>query len=304
MRENDSKASAFDLMRSMLFVPGDSERKLAKGLGSGADVLLIDLEDSVALDNKVEARRITSAFLQENRDKPAPPLLYVRVNSFDSGFLEDDLAAVMKAKPYGILLPKAEHGKDVTHLDARLLVYEAENNIEQGLTRIAAIITETAKGTLNAGTYEGRSQRLKAVTWGAEDLSADIGALEKRDAQGRYRDLFRHARTMTLLGAVTAEVAPIDTVYTDFRNMDGLRTECEEAAIDGFTGKMAIHPAQVPVINEVFTPSKEAIAHAQAIVDAFTAAGNPGVIGLEGEMLDRPHLIRARALLARAQEMA
>jgi citrate lyase subunit beta/citryl-CoA lyase len=289
-------------MRSLLFVPGDSERKLAKGLESGADVLLIDLEDSVALTNKVEARRITSEFLQQNRDRRAPPLLYVRINSFDSGLLEDDLAAVMQAVPHGILLPKAEHGKDVTHLDARLLVYEAQNNIAQGATRIAAIITESAKGTLNAGTYQDRSQRLTAVTWGAEDLSADIGALEKRDAQGVYRDVFRHARTVTLLGAVNAGVAPIDTVYTDFRNMAGLRDECEEAAIDGFTGKMAIHPAQVPIINEVFTPSKEAIARAQAIVDTFEQAGNPGVIGLDGEMLDRPHLIRAQALLARVEQ--
>ncbi len=288
-------------MRSLLFVPGDSEKKLAKGLECGADVLLVDLEDSVSLDNKAEARKISAAYMQEISDKPNTPTIYVRVNSFDSELLEDDLAAVMAAKPHGILLPKAEHGTDVTKLDARLRVYEAKNGIDDGLTRIAAIITETAKGTLNAGTYDDRSQRLTAITWGAEDLSADIGSLEKRDANGRYREIFQHARTVTLLGAVAASVAPIDTVYTDFRNMDGLREECEEAAIDGFTGKMAIHPAQVEIINAAFTPSDEAIARAQAIVDAFQAAGNPGVIGVDGEMLDRPHLRRAQILLSRAR---
>ena len=288
-------------MRSLLFVPGDSEKKLAKGLGCGADVLLVDLEDSVSLANKAEARKISAAYLHEVADKPNAPAIYVRVNSFESELLEDDLVAVMVAKPHGILLPKAEHGTDVTRLDARLQVYEAENGVSDGLTRIAAIVTETAKGTLSAGTYNDRSQRLTAITWGAEDLSADTGSLEKRDANGRYREIFQHARTVTLLGAVAAGVAPIDTVYTDFRNMDGLRKECEEAAIDGFTGKMAIHPAQVDIINEVFTPSDEAIAQAEAIVDAFHAAGNPGVIGVDGEMLDRPHLRRAQILLSRAR---
>lgn len=288
-------------MRSLLFVPGDSEKKLAKSLGSAADVLLVDLEDSVALDNKSEARRITVEYLHQIAEKPKAPMIYVRINSFDSELLEDDLSAVMAAKPHGILLPKAEHGTDVTKLDARLRVFEAENDISDGLTRIAAIVTETAKGTLNVGTYDNRSQRLTAITWGAEDLSADIGSLEKRDENGRYREIFQHARTVTLLGAVNAGVAPIDTVYTDFRNMDGLREECENAAIDGFTGKMAIHPAQVEIINKVFTPSDEAIARAEAIVDAFQAAGNPGVIGVDGEMLDRPHLRRAQILLSRAK---
>ncbi len=291
-------------MRSLLFVPGDSEKKLAKGLESGADVLLVDLEDSVSLDNKIEARRITAAYLADNLENPDAPTIFVRINSFDSNMLEDDLKAIMVAKPHGILLPKAEHGKDVALLDARLRVYEAENNISDGKTRIAAIITETALGTLNAGTYGDRSQRLSALTWGAEDLSADIGSLEKRDANGNYRAVFQHARTVTLLGAVAAGVAPIDTVYTDFRNMEGLREECEESAIDGFTGKMAIHPAQVEIINRAFTPSDEAIERAKTIVEAFQAAGNPGVIGLNGEMLDRPHLKRAQLLLSRVMGTA
>ncbi len=290
-------------MRSLLFIPGDSEKKLAKGIDSGADVLLVDLEDSVSLENKKEARRVTAHYLKEVADNANCPRIYVRVNSFDSEMLEDDLNAIMAAKPHGILLPKSEHGKDVTRLDSRLGVYEAENRIGDGLTRIAAIVTETAIGTLNAGTYGNRSQRLSAITWGAEDLSADIGSIKKRNSDGSYRDIFRHARTVTLLGAVAAAVAPIDTVFTDFRDQDGLRKECEEAAIDGFTGKMAIHPAQVATINEVFTPSQEAIDRANAIVDAFHVAGNPGVIGLDGEMLDRPHLRRAQVLLSRARKL-
>ena len=235
-------------MRSLLFIPGDSEKKLAKGLQSGADVLLIDLEDSVSLENKAAARQTTLSFLSNAGDSDYAPRLYVRVNAFNSDMLEDDLAGVMAGRPAGILLPKSNHGQDVTRLDVRLCVHEAENDIEEGLTDIAAIVTETAIGTLNAETYQKRSRRLKAMTWGAEDLGADLGAIEKRTSGGRYRDVFRHARAVTLLGAVAAGVAPIDTVFTDFRNHDGLRAECEEAAIDGFTGKMAIHPAQVPVI--------------------------------------------------------
>ncbi len=289
-------------MRSLLFVPGDSERKLSKGLASDADILLVDLEDSVAMDNKQEARRITADFLKENIGNSGSPAIYVRINSFDSQLLEDDLDAVMAGKPDGILLPKSEHGKDVTHLHVRLSVYEAENGIDEGTTRIAAIITETATATLNADTYGGCSERLTALTWGAEDLSADLGALEKRNEDGSYRDVYKHARTVTLLSAISTGVAPIDTVFTDFRDMDGLRRECEEAVKDGFSGKMAIHPAQVPIINEVFTPSKAAITRARAIVDVFEKSGNPGVTSLNGEMLDRPHLRRAEALLDRVQD--
>ncbi len=286
-------------MRSLLFVPGDSERKLTRALTSGADLLLVDLEDSVAIGNKQEARRNTTEFLKENIGNSDSPAIYVRVNSFDSELLEDDLDAVMAGKPDGILLPKAEHGKDVTHLHVQLSVYEAENGIDEGTTGIAAIITETATATLNAGTYGECSRRLTVLTWGAEDLSADLGVLEKRNEDGSYRDVFKHARTMTLLSAISSGVAPIDTVFTDFCDLDGLRRECEEAVNDGFVGKMAIHPAQVAVINEVFTPSKAAITRAKAIVDVFENSGNPGVTSLNGEMLDRPHLRRAQALLAR-----
>ncbi len=292
-------------MRSWLFVPGDSARKLEKALTSGADGLLIDLEDSVALDNKQAAREITANFLQAHGQLSADavalrPRLFVRVNAFDTELTGDDLTAVMAAAPHGIVLPKSEHGQDVTRLDALLRVHEVDHGLADGSTEIIAIITETAIGTLNAGTYRRSSKRLAAVTWGAEDLSADIGAMRRRNDDGSYRDVFRFARVQTLLGAVAAQVDALDTVYPDFRDEAGFRAECVNAMLDGFVGKMAIHPAQVPVINEVFTPSAEELAKGQAIVDAFAAAGNPGVLGVEGQMLDRPHLRKAEKLLARA----
>ena len=290
------------MLRSALFVPGDSAKKLTKAFNSGADALFIDLEDSVSLDNKQTARDVSSGFLREVVTEQSRPLLYVRINAFDTDLLNDDLTSVMTSAPDGVVLPKSEHGKDVTRLDARLRVHETENGLDDGSTRIIPIITETAIGTLNCGTYHRSSRRLEGLAWGAEDLSADVGAIKRRRDDGRYRDLFRFARIQTLLGAVAAGVAPFDTVYPDFRDEEGLAEECTEGMLDGFTGKMAIHPAQVPIINEIFTPSLEELARAQAIVDAFEAAGNPGVLGVDGEMLDRPHLRKAEKLLARAQK--
>lgn len=288
-------------MRSLLFVPADSERKLAKGLDSGADVLLIDLEDSVALDAKENARAVAARFLAEARERSERPRLYVRVNALDTGETDADLAAVMPAAPEGIMLPKSVSGASVQQLDAKLAVHEAQNDLPDGSTRIVIVATETAASLFNLGSYAGASARLDGLSWGAEDLSADIGALGNRDASGGFTEPFRMARNLCLFGAIAASAIPIDTVFTNFRDLDGLRREAEEALRDGFTAKMAIHPAQVPVINEVFTPSEDAIAGAWRIVDAFAAAGDPGVVGLDGEMLDRPHLRRAEKLLARAR---
>jgi citrate lyase subunit beta/citryl-CoA lyase len=287
-------------VRSLLFVPGDSEKKLAKSLQAGADVLLLDLEDSVGPDRKADARKITSAFIGEN-GKRASATLYVRVNDFTTSLIDDDLAAIMPARPAGIMLPKASGPKDVTRLSAKLRVHEAENGIEDGTTRIIALIAETAAGVLAAPAFGEACARLAGVTWGAEDLSADIGARTPRDGEGRYTDTFRLARTLTILAAATVQTAAIDTVFVNFRDADALRAECAEAERDGFTAKMAIHPAQVPVINEVFTPSAESVAHSRAVVEAFAAAGNPGVIGIDGQMYDRPHLRRAERILARAR---
>ena len=285
-------------MRSGLFIPGDSEKKLTKGMTCGADALFIDLEDSVSLENKQSAREVTISFLHEVGGGGKRPALYVRINAFDTELSDDDLNAVMAARPNGIVLPKSKHGQDVTRLDALLRVCEAENGIVDGATKIVAIITETAIGALNAGTYRRSSKRLQAVAWGAEDLSADIGSA-RRHEDGSYRDVFRYARVQTLLGAIAAGVEPLDTVYPDFRNDEGLAHECREGKLDGFTAKMAIHPAQVPIINEIYTPGNDKIVAAQEIVDAFEAAGNPGVLGLNGQMLDRPHLRKAEKLLQR-----
>ncbi|TKT76806.1 CoA ester lyase [Aquamicrobium sp. LC103] len=286
-------------MRSLLFVPGDSEKKLAKGLESGADILIIDLEDSVSADRKAAGRGIAADFIRANAGGTGP-LLYVRVNDLSTGVTDDDLAAVMPAAPTGIMLPKANHADDVARLSVRLRVHEAEYGLADGATRIIPIITETPHGVLNASSYRPGEQRIAGLTWGAEDLSAEIGAQETRDEAGSYTDVFRFARTVTILAAAGAEVAAIDTVFPNFRDMDAFSRDSLQGVRDGFTARMAIHPAQVPVINEIFTPSTGAIELAQAIVDAFDAAGNPGVVGIEGKMYDRPHLKRAQRLLARA----
>jgi len=287
-------------MRSLLFVPGDSERKLEKGFGAGADVVIVDLEDSVAPQNKALAREIAARFIAERRAQTGS-VIYVRVNDLSTGLTDDDLAAVVAARPDGIMLPKSNSGQDVQHLSAKLRVREAENGLADGAIKILPIITETPAGVLAAATYAGASARLAALTWGAEDLSAAIGARTARDERGRYTDVFRFARTMTILAAGAAEVAAIDTVFPNFRDMAAFEAECLEAERDGFTGKMAIHPDQVPVINAAFTPSVEAVRHSAAIVAAFAAAGNPGVVGIDGKMVDRPHLRLAERLLARAR---
>ncbi|WP_214470749.1 CoA ester lyase [Mesorhizobium sp. dw_380] len=287
-------------MRSMLFVPGDSERKLEKGFGAGADVIIVDLEDSVAPQNKATAREIAARFIIERRGQTSPAI-YIRVNDLSTGLTDEDLAALVPAKPHGIMLPKSNSGQDVQHLSAKLRVHEAESGLTDGTIKILPIITETPAGALAAATYAGASTRLAGVTWGAEDLSAAIGARAARDEHGRYTDVFRFARTMTILAAGAAEVAAIDTVFPNFRDMAAFSAECAEAERDGFTGKMAIHPNQVPVINKAFTPSIEAVRQSAAIVAAFEAAGNPGVVGIDGKMYDRPHLRLAERLLARAK---
>ncbi len=288
-------------MRSLLFVPGDSPRKLAKALESGADSLIVDLEDSVAPTAKAAARAATRAFLADAARLPARPRLFVRVNALATGHTAADLDAVMPAAPDGIVLPKASGGIDVSHLGAKIAVREAESDLADGATRILAIATETGRSIFGLGTYGGASHRLVGLAWGAEDLSADLGAQTNKGTDGRFSEPYRLVRSLTLFGAAAAGIAAIDTVFTNFRDLSGLEAECAAAARDGFSAKMAIHPAQIPVINAAFTPSAEAIARAKAVVAAF--AGNPGagVVSLDGEMLDRPHLVRAERVLKRAR---
>jgi citrate lyase subunit beta / citryl-CoA lyase len=291
-------------MRSLLFVPADSPRKLEKSLSAGADALIIDLEDSIAAERKADARASALAFLREANRDAVHPRLYVRVNGIATGLTDADLDAIVAGRPDGILLPKAEGGPAVIHVDAKLAAREAMAGIADGHIKVIAMAIETAAGLFLAGTFRRASARLIGLTWGAEDLSAEIGAEANRDSAGGYAHLYLLARSLCLAGAATAEVQAIDTVTIDFRNIDALRRDTEEARRDGFSAKMAIHPAQVPIINEVFTPTPQAIAHAQAVVAAFAAQPGAGVIGLEGVMLDRPHLVRAQQLLARAGQPA
>lgn len=286
-------------MRSFLFVPADSEKKLSKALGTAADALILDLEDSVVADRKPQARTIAHGFLSDQAAKPKRPYLIVRVNARDSGLTEADLDAVMPARPDAIMLPKAEGGVDVSYLDVQLARRERAYGTPIGHTKILAVATETAKAIFQLGTYAGASARLSGLTWGAEDLAADIGAESKHDADGRYIEPFRLARSLCLFGAVAAGAQPIDSVYPPFQDQEGLRRESEEARRDGFTGKMAIHPGQVDIINDVFTPSAAAIAEARAVIAAFAANPTAGAVSLNGRMLDMPHLKLAQRLLAR-----
>lgn len=288
-------------MRSLLFVPADSPAKLAKALGAGADGLILDLEDSIAPARKEIARAGAAAFLEQTASLRARPRLIVRINGLATGLTDADLDAVVPARPDAIMLPKAEGGASVVHLDAKLCVREALGGLSEGVIGIVPIATETARSLFVAGTYRDAGPRLAALTWGAEDLATELGAETNRDVQGQFFDPYRLARTLCIAAAAAANVPAIDTVYVDFRNDAGLRRECEEARRDGFTGKMAIHPGQVATINDVFTPTPEAIARAQAVIAAFAATPGAGVVGIDGVMYDRPHLMKAERLLTRAK---
>jgi citrate lyase subunit beta/citryl-CoA lyase len=287
-------------LRSLLFVPGDQPEKLTKAFGSAADALILDLEDSVAPVNKEAARRSVLAFLQGHDDLPDPPELYVRINALTTTLSDGDLDVVMTGAPAGIMLPKACGGEDIAALDARIAVREALHGIADGSTRILAIATESAAAIFKLGTYAESSPRLAGLAWGVEDLSADIGAAGGR-ADGGWTGPAEMARNLCLFGAAAAGVDAIDSVYTDFRDLDGLKRECAVAARDGFAAKLAIHPDQATIINEAFTPGEAAVAHAERVVEAFSLFGDAGVTSLDGQMLDRPHLKAAERLLARAR---
>jgi citrate lyase subunit beta / citryl-CoA lyase len=276
-------------MRSLLFVPADSERKVAKALAGAADVVILDLEDSVAPERKEAARRLAAECLTQRQRGDRQ--LFVRINPVATGLFAADLAAIMPARPDGLMLPKAGGGKDVLHLVQRL---------EQTVP-VIAIATETAEAMFSLASYGEAVPPLIGMAWGAEDLSSDLGALASRDAEGRLTDPYRLARTLCLVGARAAGVEPIDTVFLDFRDRDGLARECEAAMRDGFSAKLAIHPDQIDIINEAFTPSAAAIAEARAVIDAFAATADAGVIAIAGRMFDIPHRRRAEKLLARAE---
>jgi len=287
-------------MRSLLFVPADSERKLAKAPECGADVLVLDLEDAVASDRKEAARLGAADFLQSRAT--GGPRIHVRVNGFASGLIEADLDAIVSTRPDAIMLPKAAAGSDVELLSAMIAAREAIAGLDDGTVGIVALATETPGAVFNLASYKGASARLAGLAWSSEDLAAALGVATYYGDDGALADPFRLARSLCLYGAAHAAVAADDRVFPNFRDADALRSEAEAAARDGFTAKLAIHPGQVAVINKVFTPSREMIARAQTIVAAFEAASGAGVIGFEGEMLDLPHLARAKALLQRAAD--
>jgi citrate lyase subunit beta/citryl-CoA lyase len=284
--------------RSWLFVPGDSERKMAKAATSGADVLILDLEDSVAAQNLLTARGLVREYLASQPDR-AGQKLWVRINPLSTPMALVDLAGAMPGGPDGILLPKPESADEVTVLDHYLAAFEAANGLEIGRTRIMPVATETALGMFQLGTYRGRSARLAGLTWGAEDLAAALGAGTNRRADGAYAPPYELARSFCLMGAVAAGVAAIDTITADFRDHALVERETEEGRRMGFRGKIAIHPDQVPIINRAFTPSEAELAWARRVVAAFADAGT-GTVGLDGQMLDMPHLKQAQGLLARA----
>lgn len=289
-------------MRSLLFIPADDEHKLAKGLATGADALIIDLEDSVSAARKPAARAVAKAYIAANVARRPRPQILVRINALDTAFWQEDLVGVIDARPDAILLPKARSGEDVHTLSVALGEAEQRAGKPGHATRIIALTTETPISLLKMHTYVGASTRLIGLTWGAEDLSAAIGARSNREADGRtWTSPFRLARDLCLLTAAAADVAAIDTVFVNFRDADGFRAECVAAARDGFSGKMAIHPNQVAIINEAFTPSADEIATSEAIVKAFTDNPEAGVIAIAGQMVDKAHVARAERLLARAK---
>jgi citrate lyase subunit beta / citryl-CoA lyase len=285
-------------VRSWLFAPGDSERKMEKASASAADIVLFDLEDAVAEAEKPKARSAVSAFLAAHSEQCSR--LWVRINPLQGPHALTDLAAVVRSRPGGIMLPKSRHRADVELLDHYLSALETAFGIEPGSTRVIALVTETAEAMFSTGTYAG-APRLVAMTWGAEDLADSVGASENRNADGSYGFTYELARSLCLLGASAAGVAAIETIHADFRDEAGLRKRAQQVRRAGYRGMLAIHPAQVDVINEAFTPSAEELAAAQEIVNLFAANPGAGTIGYKGAMLDRPHLARARALLELAR---
>jgi citrate lyase subunit beta/citryl-CoA lyase len=284
-------------MRSLLFVPADGGAKLDKAMTSGADAVILDLEDSIAPERKQQARAAALDFLKTAGARKSRPRLLVRINGLDTGMTDADLDAVVTGKPDAILFPKAEGGATVTHLDAKLTAREAIAGIPEGSIKIVAQTVESAAGLFAAGTYRDCSLRLIGMTWGPEDLSAELGAEANREADGTLTAPYAIARAMCLFGAAVAKVPAIETIHVDFRNPEVVRRDTELARRDGFSGRLAIHPAQVAPINEVFTPAPDQIAKAEAIVAAFAAKPGAGTVGIEGKMYDRPHLARAHRLL-------
>ena len=282
--------------RSFLFVPADSERKLAKARDTAADALIIDLEDSVASSERPKARQIARDFIADK----AQAELWLRINPLDTEDALLDLRAVMPVAPAGIVLPKADGARDVLQLAKLLDVFEQENSSDPGSTAVMPIVTESPAALFRLAEYSEVSERLAALTWGAEDLSAALGATATRDGTGNWLPPYELARSMCLFAAAAAGVRAVDSVLTDYRDSEALARYASNARRDGFAGMLAIHPAQIAIINEAFMPTAAEVDRAQRIVDLFAAAPQAGALGMDGEMIDRPHLLQAQKILQRA----
>ena len=283
-------------LRSLLFVPGDSERKFARAKDCGADVLILDLEDSVAPPRKGAARALVASLIEDKPDRAWS--CFVRVNALDTGLTVDDLAAVVKPGLDALLIPKANAAADLASIAARLGVLETQAGMAQGATKLATVATETPKAMFALGSYAPPHPRLIALTWGAEDLSAALGATDNKEPDGAWTFPYQLARAQCLFAAAAAEVAAIDTVFTDFRDFHGLEQDCRRSRRDGFVGRLAIHPDQIAIINRAYAPSEAEIEHARKIVAAFEADPGAGTLGVDGKMVDIPHLKAARKTLA------
>ena len=293
------------IIRSWLFVPGDSERKMEKAQENPADALIVDLEDSVSNDRQAVARDMSCAYLTERADR-SKQQLWVRINPLDTDLALPDLAAVMPGRPDGICLPKVYSAKDVNTLCNYLSALEAREGIERGATKILCVATETASSLMTFHTYlEGVSKRLTALTWGGEDLSAALGASDNRHpVSGDYDDPYLLARSFALAASRAIDVQPVGVVYPNFRDSEGFEREALRDRKSGFIGKIAIHPAQCEIANRAFTPSDEEVAHARRVIDVFAQNPGMGTVGMDGMMLDMPHLKQARNTVALAEEIA
>jgi citrate lyase subunit beta/citryl-CoA lyase len=283
-------------LRSLLFVPGDSERKFAKARGAGADALILDLEDSVAPLQKAAAREIVGRLVEDKA--PRDWAFFVRINAPETGLTLDDLCAVVKPGLDGLLIPKTNGAADVERIAHYLDALEAKSGMPQGSVRLAIVATETPKAMFTLGSYAPAHPRLVGLTWGAEDLSAALGATDNKEADGAWTFPYAVARAQCLFAASAAEVAPIDTLFVEFRDTESLERDCRRSRRDGFTGRIAIHPDQVATINRCYAPSEAEIAHAEKIVAAFAADPGAGTLGVDGKMVDIPHLKAAQKTLA------
>lgn len=292
------------ILRSWLFVPGDSERKLEKGKENAADALILDLEDAVSNERQTIAREMVCAYLKANPERTRQQL-WVRINPLETPLALPDLAAVLPGIPNGICLPKVYSAAEVNQLGHYLSALEVREGLPLGSTKILCVATETAASLLTFHTYlEKITPRLVAMTWGGEDLSAALGASDNRNpTTGDYEDPYVLAKSLCLSTARAIDVQPIGGVFVNFRQLEQLEQDCLYDRRAGFIGKIAIHPAQSEVINRAFTPSDEEIAYAQQVVDVFEQNPGLGAVGLEGKMLDMPHLKQARNLLAMAQQI-